>query len=225
MIGGVPRRLNLAALTDDELQRLVGPERAVSLLPELSLARLDRRALPGPLVSETLAPQPLEDRAWGATPEQSRAIASLHADLLAAGAAPLGTYYLPGVSEVRHLRAYRLEPDSTAGLRWSETPETADTGWPFVQVLTWLRDRASGFACVLTSSARQPYAPALSEEIDVHLHPDCPVPDLLAAHRAHVLRHGRGQKLQADADWTRPWQAMHALNVAAWDRRELLLPE
>lgn len=222
---GVPRRLNLAALTDDELQRLVGPDRAVSLLPDLSLARLDGRVVPGPTVTETLSPQPLEDRAWGATPEQSRAIGTLHQDLLGLGATPRGTVYLPGISEVRHVRAYLLEPDVTAALRWSETPEDAGSGWPFVQLLTWLRDRASGFACVLTSSARQPYAPALSAEIDVHLHPDCPAADLLAAHRGHVLRHGRGQKLQAEGDWVRPWQAMNDLNLAAWDRRGLLLPE
>ncbi|WP_229784422.1 hypothetical protein [Deinococcus radiotolerans] len=220
----MPRRLNLAALTDDELQQLVGQDRAVTLLPDLSLARLEGRTVPGAAVADHLAPQALDERAWGATPEQARAISALHQDLLAAGAQALGTYYLPGVSEVRHLRAYRIEPDCSAGLRWSETPETAGSGWPFVQLLTWLRDRASGSACVLTSNTRQPYAPSLSEEIDVHLHPDCPLPDLLSAHRGHVLRHGRAQKLPADGDWTRPWQAMHALNLTAWDRRNLIIP-
>nr|WP_254632681.1 hypothetical protein [Deinococcus sp. GbtcB9] len=219
---GVPRRLNLAALTDDELQRLVGPDRAVTLLPDLSLARLEGRAVPGPTVTETLTPQLLEDRAWGATPEQARAIGALHQDLLGIAAVTRGTLYLPGISEVRHVRAYVLEPDVSAALRWSETPDDPAHGWPFVQLLSWLRDRASGFACVLTSSARTPYAPALSEEIDVHLHPDCPPPDLLSAHRAHVLRHGRAQKVQPDVDWVRPWQAMHALNLTAWDRRGLL---
>lgn len=197
----------------------------MTLLPDLSHARLEGRAVPGPVVMDGLDPQPLDERAWGATPEQSRALSALHQDLLNSGAQARGTFYLPGVSEVRHLRAYLLEPEVMAALRWSETPETAGSGWPFVQFLTWLRDRASGFACVLTSNARQPYAPALNEEIDLHLHPDCPVPNLLITHRAHVLRHGRGQKIPVDGDWTRPWQAMHALNLSAWDRRGLLLPE
>lgn len=219
----MPRCLNLAALTDEELQQLVGPERAVGLLADISRARLEGRAVTGPGVTDALSPQLLEDRAWGATPEQSRAITATHAELLALGAAPQGTFYLPGLSEVRHVRAYTLEPDMTVTLRWSETPESAQTGWPVVQVLTWLRDRASGFACVLTSGAPQAPAPALSEEIDVHRHADASVPELIAFHRAHVVRHGRGQKLPADVDWTRPWQAVHTLNVSAWARRGLLV--
>ncbi len=223
MLNTVLSRLNLAALTDEELQALVGQEQAVALLPEISAARLVERAVPGPGVSALLTAEPLPERPWGASPEESRALAALHADFLAAQATAHGTFYLPTVNEVRHLRSYTLEPDTAAALRWSETPESVGAGWPFVQLLTWLRDRASGLACVLTTSAPHPLSPSPGAEVDVHRHPGAGVADLLTLHRQYVLRHGRGQKLAPDGDWLRPWQALHALNLGAWERRGLLL--
>ncbi|WP_144012114.1 hypothetical protein [Deinococcus sp. LM3] len=217
------RCLNLAALTDEELQLLVGEDRAVGLLPEISRARLDGRAVAGPPVHEHLTFERLEERAWGSTPEQARSLGSLHAAMLAQGAEFHGTFYLPVISEVRHLRAYTLEPDTTAALRWSETPESARTGRAYLQLMTWLRDRASGVACVRTTGSPTLSSPSLSEEIDQHHHPDASPAELLALHRGYVLRHGRGQKLGVDADWTRAWQASHALNLNAWVRRGLLI--
>ncbi|WP_233218611.1 hypothetical protein [Deinococcus arcticus] len=216
-------RLNLAALTDEELQALVGQEQAVTLLPEISAARLVERPVPGPSVSPVLTAEPLPERPWGASPEESRALAALHAEFLAAPATAHGTFYLPTLSEVRHLRAYTLEPDVSGALRWSETPESVGAGWPFLQLLTWLRDRASGLACVLTTSAPHALSPSPGAEVDVHRHPGMGVAELLACHRQHVLRHGRGQKMAPDSDWLRPWQALHALNLSAWERRGLLI--
>ncbi|GAA5436177.1 hypothetical protein Daqu01_01291 [Deinococcus aquaticus] len=225
MLLRVPRRLNLAALTNEELQLLVGEDRAVGLLADISRARMEGHAVPGPEVHDTLTFDRLEERAWGSTPEQSRALGAAHAALLALNAEFHGTFYLPVISEVRHLRAYTLEPDTTAALRWSETPESARTGRAYLQLLTWLRDRASGVACVLTTSSPTLSSPALSEELDQHHHPDTSPAELLALHRAYVLRHGRGQKLGAEADWARPWQASHALNLSAWVRRGLLIDD
>ncbi|MBZ9712975.1 hypothetical protein [Deinococcus multiflagellatus] len=219
----MPSRLNLAALTDEELQALVGQERAVALLPEISAARLVARPVPGPPVSPLLTAEALPERPWGASPEDSRALGALSAELLAAQATAHGTFYLPTLNEVRHLRAYTLDPDTSAALRWSETPESAGAGWPFVQLLTWLRDRASGLACVLTTSAPHPLSPSPGAEVDVHQHPGAGVAELVGCHRQHVARHGRGQKLAPDSDWLRPWQALHALNLAAWNKRGLLV--
>ena len=47
--------------------------------------------------------------------------------------------------------------------------------------------------------------------------------ELLVAHRQAVSRHGRGQKLAAGDGWAGAWSALHALNVSAWERRDLLL--
>ncbi|UQN05894.1 hypothetical protein [Deinococcus sp. QL22] len=228
----MPARLNLAALTAEELQVLYGVNAAQSVLPDVSRARLEGRTLPGPDIQMTLTFAPLPERGWGASPEQTRALAAEDAALRGLGAQELGVHYAPLISGARHQRAYLLEPDTALALRWSETPDTThsphgQTPPPFVQAVTWLKDRASGVACVLTTAAAEPPTPTLSEQIDLHRHPDLTAAALLDIHRAHVLRHGRGQKLtpteHAAEGWVRAWQAVYALNVAAWTRRGLLL--
>ncbi|WP_019010514.1 hypothetical protein [Deinococcus aquatilis] len=225
-------RLNLAALTAEELQVLYGVNGAQSVLPDVSRARLEGRTLSGPEIQTTLTFTPLPERGWGASPEQTRLLAAEDAALRGLGAQELGVHYAPLISGARHQRAYLLEPDTALALRWSETPDTThaphgQTRQPFVQAVTWLKDRASGVACVLTTAAPQPPSPTLSEQIDLHQHPDLNAAALLEAHRAHVLRHGRGQKLpsteNAAEGWGKAWQAVYALNVAAWTRRGLLL--
>ncbi|MFC4636833.1 hypothetical protein [Deinococcus hohokamensis] len=221
----MPVRLNLAALTSEELQLLFGEDGAQLRLPDVSRARLENRPVPGPDLSATFEALSLDERPWGATPEQSRALATLDAGLRAAGATPLGVFYLPLVSEVRHARAYLVDPDTAVSLRWSETPESPRTAEAYPELLTWLRDRASGFACVLSTAASRSVAPSPSEEVDLHLHPGLDPAALISAHRQHVLRHGRAQKLAPEDGWRRAWQALHALNLNAWTRRGLLLEE
>ncbi|GAA5531712.1 hypothetical protein Dalu01_00085 [Deinococcus aluminii] len=225
ILPGVPVRLDLAALTADELQALLGEEAAQGRLPDVSRARLEGRSLPGPVLHTTLTFEALEERAWGATPQQARALTALDSELRAAGAEPLGVYYVPLLSERRYLRAYLFGPEVAAALRWSETPHSPRTARPFVQAVTWLRDRASGVACVFSTTAAQPPVPALSEEVDVRFLPAASPADLLSAHRAAVLRHGRGGKVGGAEGWVRAWQELHALNVAAWTRRGLLLED
>lgn len=225
MLMDVPVRLNLAALTSEELQVLFGEDGAQLRLPEISRARLESRPLAGPELSASFEARALDERPWGATPEQSRALAALDAGLRAAGAAPLGVYYLPLVSEVRHARAYLLDPDTAVSLRWSETPESLRTAEAYPELLSWLRDRASGFACVLSSASPRSVAPSPSEEVDLHLHPGLDAAALISAHRQHVVRHGRAQKLAQEDGWCRAWRALHALNLSAWTRRGLLLEE
>lgn len=221
----VPARLNLAALTSDELQTLLGPGAAQGRLPEVNQARLEGRSLPGPVVPTTLTFEPLDERAWGATPEQSRMLAAVDAELRTAGAQALGVFYGPGRREARHQRGYLLGSDVSVALRWSETPAAPRPARPFVEAVTWLRDRASGLACVLSTTIPEMPAPALSEEVDLRALPGASVPELLAAHRAAVLRHGRGARVAGEEGWARAWQELRTLNVAAWTRRDLLLPE
>ncbi|MBI0445650.1 hypothetical protein D9600_06705 [Deinococcus sp. DB0503] len=228
MLRGVPVRLDLAALTADELQTLLGEGAAQGRLPEVTRARLEGRALPGPVLHTALTFEPLEERAWGATPEQARTLAALDSELRAAGAEPLGVYHVPLLSEMRYLRAYLSGPDVAVALRWSERseiPQVSRPARPFVQAVTWLRDRASGVACVFSTTATEPPVPALSEEADVRFLPTAAPAELLTAHRAAVLRHGRGGKVVGTEGWQRAWQEFHALNVAAWTRRGLLLAD
>ena len=213
-------RLNLAALTEGELLALFGPAETQVRLPEITRARLENRPLLGQELPTSLTSHPLPEdsaRVWGATPEQSRALSSRHTELLALGAVPEGTYQL--ATEL-YARGYSLG-DIALGLQWSENVRQA--GEPTVRLLTWLRDRASGLACVITSNAAQPPAPTGSEEAELHLHPNATMPELLAFHRQHVQKLGRAQKLSAEQGWRGAWQAAHDLNLVAWKRRGVVV--
>lgn len=226
-------RLDLAALTAEELERLLGSGPAQKLLPDLSAARMAQRPYAGPEVATELHFESLSGDGWGATAEHARALRALQSEALGLGYAELGALYLPGVLEARHHLAFAGEGQVALALRWSESPEHHGEGHPaagpFLQALSLLRDRASGVAAVLTSTAATqapvPFAPALSEEVDGASLPGAGAAEALAAHQTRVARHGRGVKIQTLHDWTRAWQVLRGLNLAAWTRRGALLLE
>lgn len=229
----VVARLDLAALTAEELERLLGSGPAQKLLPDLSAARMAQRAYAGPEVALDLQFEPLAGSGWGATAEHARALRTLQQGVLGLGYTELGALYLPGVLEARHHLAFVGEGQVALALRWSESPEhqAADhpAAGPFLQALSLLRDRASGVAAVLTSTAATqapvPFAPALSEEVDGACLPGAGAAEALAAHQGRVARHGRAVKIQTLQDWTRAWQVLRGLNLTAWTRRGVLLTE
>ena len=215
-------RLNLAALTAEELALLLGEAAAQRLMPDISQARLEGRALLGHTVpaEQTYEAQP--ERGWGATPEAARQLAALRAELGELGGQDLGVYYLPLLPEVRHQRAFVFAPETALALRWSESPESVSAAVPFLVAATLLRDRASGTAAVLSSTAALPFVPTQSEEIDARLYQGAVPAALLEAHRSQVARHGRGVRLASEADWRKVQGAVRRLNIAAWTRRGLL---
>lgn len=215
--------LNLAALTGEELERLLGVEAAQRLRPDLSRARMEGKPYQGPELPEELRFDFLEDTgAWGATSEHTRRVRSARDGLGALGFQDHGVYYAPGVMGARHLCAFTGDGDTAARIVWSETLSEHSEA-PYGQLLTLLRDRAAGFAAVLTVSSAAPPVPALSEEVALRFVPGVDVPDLHAAHRSEVARHGRGVRLVTFEDWQRAWRALRALNFAAWARRGVLL--
>lgn len=210
--------LNLAALTDEELHLLLGDEGALALLPGISRARLEGRPEPGPTLPGNLHVRELPGRLWGGTPEQSRLLARLDEGLRASGATPQnGAVWLEEASG-DFIKPY-WAPETAATLRWNE----AGTGVT-LETLSWLRDQASGFRAVLSTTRGRPSVPAPSDEVDIHHHPESAPGELLTLHASYVLRHGRALKLAPEAEWQRPWRDLHRLNVAAWERRGLLLP-
>jgi hypothetical protein len=224
---GPPLRLNLAALTAEELQRLLGEAAAQRLMPEVSQARLEGRPVAGDVVPREQEYQPQPERSWGATPELARQLISGRGELLALGALDLGVYRQPQLQGARHLRAFLLAPDTALALRWSETPEAGRATAPFVLAATLLRDRASGTAAVLSSTSELPFVPTQSEEIDARLYQGQGAQAMLEAHRLQVARHGRGVRLgqvpgNEQADWMKVYAAVRQLNLAAWTRRGLL---
>lgn len=223
------QRLNLAALTAEELQRLLGESAAQRRMPEMSQARLEGRAVPGDLVPREQEYQLQPEKSWGATPELARQLITLRSELTQAGACDLGVYYQPLLSEGRHLRAFLLAPDTALALRWSETPESRSSA-PSLLAATLMRDRASGTAAVLSSTSVLPFVPTQSEEIDARLYQGASTQALLDAHRTQVLRHGRGVRLgqvagHEQADWLKVFTAVRQLNLAAWTRRGLLVQD
>jgi hypothetical protein len=228
-----PFRLNLAALTAEELQHLLGEAAAQRLMPELSQARLEGRVVAGDPVPREQEYQLQGERSWGASPELARQLTALRQGLTQQGGQDLGVYYLPLLPELRHLRAFLFAPDLALALRWSETPEGGQGGRapaPFLLAATLMRDRASGTAAVLSSSSELPFVPTQSEEIDARLYQGAPLHALLEAHRTQVARHGRGVRLgQVEGneftDWLKVHAAVRQLNLAAWTRRGLLAEE
>ena len=223
-----PLRLNLAALTAEELGHLLGAESAQRLMPEVSQARLEGRAVLGDPVPPEQVYQSQDERSWGGTPELARQLSALRQELAQQGGLDLGVYYLPLLSEVRHLRAFLYAPDTALALRWSETPEGGRAPAPFLLAATLLRDRASGTAAVLSSTSALPFVPTQSEEIDARLLQGAGVQALLESHRAQVSRHGRGVRLgqvggQEQADWLKVHALVRQLNLAAWTRRGVLV--
>lgn len=218
MLVGVTLRLNLAALTEAELLALFGPAGMQARFPELSRARLHGQPVLNGEIPATLLMQETPMPAPGATPHQSLTLKQLHVALLDAGAQQQATFRIPPEADRAFMRAYVLG-DTALAVRWLEQPATPREADPALFGLTWLRDRASGVACVLTTTAPHAPAPAYSEEADVHVHPDAGVPELLQLHRQHVARHGKPQKLAPEDGWRKIWQALHDLNLRSWQRR------
>lgn len=222
--------LNLAALTGEELQRLLGPDLAQKRLPDISRARMQGQVYAGPAVPAELTFTRLEaGAAWGATAADAQRLRALRDGLLGAGFAELGAVYLPDVLGARHALAFlggadTRGTDTAASVRWSETPGPQSAP-PHVQLLTSLRDRASGSSLVLTTTAVGAPSPAPSEEVAVRHLPGAAAAEAAEAHAREVLRHGRGLKLADLDDWARPWRALHALNRSAWMRRGVLLEQ
>ncbi len=165
-----PLRLNLAALTAEELQHLLGQEAAQRMMPEVSQARLEGRVLVGDVILREQEYQSQVERSWGKTPELARQLSGLRGELTRLGGTDLGVYYLPQLAEVRHLRAFLFAPDTALALRWSETPGSVRAPAPFLLAATLLRDRASGMAAVLSGTSALPFVPTQSEEIDARLY-------------------------------------------------------
>ncbi|WP_041231687.1 hypothetical protein [Deinococcus peraridilitoris] len=219
--------LNLAALTGEELELLLGVEAAQRLRPDLSRARMEQKAFRGAEIPDELRFEPLsgsseDGRAWGATSDHTRKIRSMREAYAALGFAEHGAFYAPGLQGARHQLALTGEGDTAARIVWSETlSEHSET--PSTQLLTLLRDRASGFAAVLTSTVLTLPAPSLSEEVALRHLPGLDVQAAHAAHRSEVQRDGRGVRLATYTDWERAWRFLRSLNMSAWARRGVLL--
>ncbi|PYE56471.1 hypothetical protein [Deinococcus yavapaiensis] len=212
--------LNLAALTSEELARLIGADAAQKRLPDLTRARMEGKAVLGPDIEPELRFDELEAREWGATIEHARRLKTLAGEFEALEYTPLGAHYAHAILGARHFLAF-VHGDTAAAVRWSETP-AASSEAPFVQLLTLLKDRASGFALVLTTTSPQPLTPAPNEEVAVRLVTGGSQ-EAHEAHRAEVARHGRGLKQANVRDWQNAFATLRDLNVAAWTRRGVLL--
>lgn len=222
--------LNLAALTEAELMALYG-DSLPAKLGELAAAKLHKRPLLDAEIPDTLLGIEAEDRgSFGATPAQTRYLNDLTAKLRECQTTEEKTYQSHG--ENSWIRGWIALPDTALIIRWSEEPgQTGASIW----LLSWLRDRVSGFSCVLTTNAT-PLSPAYSDEVAVysipeeHIHPS-ELETLLQRHRNHVGRQGKSQKIGSTklVSWEQAWEDLYQLNREAWIKRkaivEKIIPE
>lgn len=189
-------RVNLALLTTEELERLLGAEAALALLPDLEGQRLRGRTLPGPLARGLALPgqggeRPAR-RELGAAARELRAM-------------PRG-----------------FVPPYGAGAYWGADLSLAwDTDGAYAFSLL----RSGAELGVLSVSAAVPPSPTPSEAvITVHL-PGLSPAELIAAHRVRLARHGKAQPLGSAEAAAVAWNALADANRHSWERRGLLLEE
>lgn len=211
-------RLNLAALTSAELERLLGPDASRQRYAELSQAKLMQKPVLDQIMPSELDFSPLQGQDWGATPEDGRNIREWNKQLCELGFLAIGAYQLPeGVYPSRML-AFTGKQE-LAALRWSESPLRHP---PQVLLLSWLREPIAGVAGLATTNAHQ--APALegSDEVLWKFEPTQPLDELLELHRSHVKQYGKATKVATAEDFAHTFKQLWHANLSAWRRRGVL---
>lgn len=216
---GVAWHLNLAALTEAELLSYLGQDSAQVRFPAIAQARLQGQPVLEASFSESWLGPPVSALSWPQASGTLRGnLLAQHLQLLELGALPQAAYALLSPGATGEFAQGYVLGNTAAALQWSVPSDL-----PVLLLLSWLRDQASGVACVLTSNALEPHSPAYTEEAAVHVHPRLNAPELWERHQEHLRWHGREQKLAAEDGWRKAWQALHDLNWQAWSRRGVIV--
>lgn len=211
--------LNLAALTEAELLSYLGEDSAQARFPAIAQARLQGQPVLDASFSESWFGSPVSTLSWPQASGSLRGnLLGFHLQLLEAGALPQAACALLGPGARGEFMQGYVLGNTAVALQWS-----AQSDLPVLLLLSWLRDRASGVACVMTSNALETPSPAYTEEAAVHVHPGLNVPELWGRHQEHLRWHGREQKLAAEEGWRKAWEALHDLNWQAWSRRGVIV--
>ncbi|MBC7646525.1 MAG: hypothetical protein H7095_05355 [Pseudopedobacter sp.] len=214
-------RLNLAALTSLELERLLGVDAARQMQPDLSAARLARRPLLGHRFQTELNLVAVPERTWGATPEDAYQLRQQRAQLEGAGLSFLGTFALDALTGQRFLSAYLSTGKNVlVALRWSEARKQ-DT--PAVQLISWLRDELAGTQALVSWNTRLTPTLEGSPAVVVKEYPDLDPPQLLGVHLTRVKNHGKAESVSSLLEFESIFQRLWEANIVAWKARGVLM--
>jgi len=217
-------RLNLAALTPLELERLLGVDAARQMQPDLSAARLARRPLLGHNFQTELNLTAVPERTWGATPDDAYRLRQQRAELEAAGLSFMGTFALDALTGQRFLSAYLCETQNATGmlvaLRWSEERKQ-DT--PAVQLISWLREELAGTQALVSWNTHLTPTLEGSPSVLVKEYPDQDAQQLLYTHRTRVKHHGKATPVSSLLEFESVFQRLWEANISAWKARGVLV--
>ena len=214
-------RLNLAALTPLELERLLGVDAARQMQPDLSAARLARRPLLGHTFQTELNLTAVPERIWGATPDDAYRLRQQRAELEAAGLSFLGTFALDALTGQRFLSAYLCEnQNASVALRWSEERKQ---DIPAVQLISWLREELAGTQALVSWNTHLTPTLEGSPSVLVKEYPDLDAGQLLYTHRTRVKHHGKAERVSSLLEFESVFQRLWEANIAAWKARGVLM--
>lgn len=198
-------KLNLAALTSTELERLLGLDATRGVMSELSAAKLIGRTYPYTFVPlEDLEPigVPLEIENWAG-------------ELVELGFAPHPIQLDSGFYR-RLFQIPLINETTVVTLNWNGQGST------HLECFSILKEPVAGINAAVTSSEPQVFPLEFSEVISYKC-ASLPVPQLLEAHQQHVRQFGRPLKQSSPEEATVVLRLVRDLCIKAWMRRGVLV--
>lgn len=200
-------KLNLAVLTSNELERLLGLEAVRTVMSELSAAKLVGKAYPyvfNPLQEIESIALPAESQQWSEELQQ------------------LGLKPHPLQLDSGFFRHLHQMPFS--GELVVVTLNFTPSGSAHLEAFSVLKDPASGISAVVTTSEPGVFPLEFSEVIS-YRPAALPIPQFLEAHQQHVRQFGRPLKQNHPEDPLMVLRLVRDLCVKAWMRRGVLVDE
>ncbi|GEM47400.1 hypothetical protein [Deinococcus cellulosilyticus] len=200
-------KLNLAALTSTELERLLGMDASRGVMSELSAAKLVGKAFPYVF-------NPLEEVQALSTPEETLQWSQELQDLgFTCHPLQLDTGFF------RHLHQVPFSSELMV-VTASWTPQ----GNAHLEAFSVLKDPVAGINAVVTTSAPHVFPLEFSEVIS-YKQVALPTPHFLEGHQQHVKQFGRPLKQNHAEDPLMVLRLVRDLCARAWLRRGVLLDE
>ena len=200
-------KLNLAALTSNELERLLGMEASRGVMSELSAAKLVGRAFPYVF-------NPLDELEAVLTPEESQ---HWMQELLELGFRPHPLQLDTGF--FRHLHQVPFSGELMVVLAtWTSS------GDAHLEAFSVLKDPVAGISAVVTTSAPQVFPLEFSEVVS-YKQASLPIPQFLESHQQHVKQFGRPLKQNQAEEPLLVLRLVRELCAKAWLRRCVLIDE
>jgi hypothetical protein len=218
----VPYRLDLTALSNTELERLVPRQQWFAVRSAVGTSRLLRRPLLGPdLYPDALELVVAEEADWdnlGASLQDAVAVKAQRDVLHGLGFQQVGAFRLLGMPYPRHFFAYVKEADTFAALYLSDAQGIK----PYLEMYAQFRQEKDGKLGVVTSSAELIELDPSDRFYWMPLPGKNPEP-IFQLHRSKVLEFGKANKPARDeAGFKEVFLNVWNANYQSWIRRGVL---